>query len=408
MYRRWIGLLLLGVLVVGGAPFPRSRGADEKAPARAEKLPADLEFVSLAGAGFIALRPGDLLEASPIKQMPPRMKRELERMTVEAERSLGLPLAHVERVTFLLPSTREGDPVVLVRTNKDYDQDAVVKKVLGQEVDREKHGNRSLVVRKERLPLSFCALDRRTFAIGRVREMKLVLDRADARETKRPHAVAVEWAAAKHHVVVGASPESILDLMSWRRQRSLPPTATIPAQDELRPRPDEKKQPGEKPPPPPEARPEPRVEQKPFIRPPEPNLAELLDDLPPDLLPFKPILLAKSAALALDLGTETKARWLFTFADDETARDGETAVRAVLYVARELLGRLPQEMRMARESLPKLTAAIEGGPDVIPVCARRAPRCGCGRRCHAKDGRGDRWRVCCRGGEGEHTLRNRQ
>src|SRR5262249_33482204 len=161
----------------------------------------------------------------------------------------------------------------------------------------------------------------------------------------RPHRLAVEWAAGKHQIVAGGSPMPILasfelsariEKVPARGDESPPAKADIPRiekNDKPKPPPEnEKATPGLKREPPP-------IKEKPALRgarrtqevrfalpPPkteedvtETGFEGLLAELPVAALPYKPLLTAKSFALAIDLGAESKARWHIDFADDEAA-----------------------------------------------------------------------------------------
>ena len=74
MCRRWFGAVLLGALVIGSTPSPRTSAEDrrdDKLPdPKPAKLPADLDFVYESGNSFVAVRPNEVLDASPVKQLP--------------------------------------------------------------------------------------------------------------------------------------------------------------------------------------------------------------------------------------------------------------------------------------------------------------------------------------------------
>ena len=370
MYRRWLGVLFLGALVVGVLAAPRTNGDDQRAPAKPEKLPADLDFVFDSGSSFVALRPGDLLESAPLKQLPPRLTKDVARVLSDAKTLFGLPVSDVERVTFLLPTSGAREPVAVVRTHKAYDRDEVLKATVGADARSEKYKGFGLATQGERRGgLSLCAIDAQAYAVGHLRSLKGIIDSIDGRRTPRPHSIAVEWAAAKHQVVVGASPESVIALLMLRpkadaapgraldKKESGPPPQPKPTRPDSAPGPGKEKQ-GRRATadehfvvlPPPDA-----VEERRH----GPDIEALLEELPLTALPFKPLMRAESLALALDLGQETKARWQFTFADANAAQDGEASLRVVLYVARELLGQLPRELHATPESAPKLIAALK-------------------------------------------------
>jgi hypothetical protein len=385
MYRRWIGILVLGLLVTGSTLAPRT-AAEEKRPAKPEKLPADLSFVYESGDSFVALRPGDLLDSAPLKKMPPRVKEQLKKEAEHVQQHLGVALADIERVSILLPSDRTPGPVVVVRTLKNFDREAVLGRLLGAEPRQEKYRAFTLFTSKGREAMSLCTIDAQTFVIGPGREMRETLNRADGRTTPRPHGQAVEW-AAQHQVVLGATATPLLAWVASGRAASAPAAVekSAPAEGKAAPpRPD----PGEKKQAPPETRPPEPIKEKrgraDTVREEylvsqrldraeeareETGVAEMLAELPPAALPYKPLLQAESLAVALDLGGETKVRWQFTFADAESAAEGETAARVALYVGREMLARLPHEMRVTKESSPKLLAAIKDVQEAVKAAA---------------------------------------
>ena len=374
MSRRWIGMLMLGALVVGIAPAPRTDAEEKKAAVKPEKLSADLDFVFESGCNFLAVRPNELLDSVPLKLLPQRLKRDLERATDHVKQFLGLTVADLERVTVLLPSSIENDPVFVVRTLKPYDRQAVLNLAVGAEARQEKYRGLTLFSSKEREGITVGTLDAQTFIVGRERGVKEAINQADGRRTPRPHAVAIEWAAAKHHVVLGATPEPIfgLSLLGRGADSSAPASGRTETQPRTEPRPPPD-QPERKEKPKPEPLKEKESEsaaseEEEFVglkpveferRRPEPDLNEIMDQLPFGALPFKPLLRAESLAVALDVGTETKARWQFTFADTDAANDGEMSARVLLYMMRELIGRLPREMRAHPESSPKLLAVLK-------------------------------------------------
>jgi hypothetical protein len=375
-------MLLLGALMVGVTPTPPS-SAEDKAPEKPEKLPTDLAFVYESGGSFVTVRPADLLDASPLKNLPPRAKRELERMSSDAQRFIGLSIADVERITVVMPSAPE--PVVIVRTIKAYDSDAVLK-IVGPDARAEKYKGYSLQGQREQQGMSVCTIDDKTYAVGRGRGLKAAIDQIDGRSTPRPHGLALEWAAAKHQIVIGAAPETIF-MMLWLtsfHEASAEPKATsetrpIPLEPRPKSEPSDKKgppRPATKPADPTEKKQDIRAEHFVVMEPDrfeprraEPDLAEMLDRMPVEALPYKPILTAKSFAAAIDLGEESKAQWRVAFANEDAAIDGEVAIRVALYVCREALGRLPHEIRVSAEAAPAMRTSV----DAIRTSLRSAP-----------------------------------
>jgi hypothetical protein len=377
MYRRSIGTLLLAAVVPWLAPAPRGSAGDERPPGRAEKLPPDLEFVYQSGGSFVALRPHDLLDTALLKQLPPGMQDRLGKVLKESDKALGLRVSAMERVSVLMPSVM-AQPVFVVRTPVPYDRDAL-RRDIGKGLEEVKEKGRTLYLAPGRDGDSLYPIDDRSYAVGTAAALRQLIARADGEKTARPHGVAVKWAAANHHAVLGTTADPLLAgvFLFHSDSGGPPPSIAVPRREPRlvpidkgpKERPDEKKEP-----PPEPAKEGPlgrgvglRQEEKPDVPPPakpdgfraEPDFKAVLADLPPAALPYKPLLQAQSIALALDLGAESKLRWHFTFPDAAAAADGETAVRSALYVWRELLSRLPRELTTSPESARTLLPAIK-------------------------------------------------
>ncbi len=386
MSRRWIGCILLAALV--SLPNLRLAAEDEKQPAREEsKRPADLQFVFESGGTFVTVRPNELLAATPLKQLPERLKRQLTGELEQAERVLGIAVADIERLTVLLPVIPEDRPVLVVRTRKAYDENALLQATIGAGFRREKYKGFTLCTTRGG-GKGTCLIDGQTFAWGEGRGLKETITRIDGRSTPRPHGLAVEWAAAKHQVVLGATAEPFLGSLFWRGRWQAPGRSTGSA----RPGPDfpdkgfEKKQIESKPPPPEIKEKQSRRSerrQEVFVsfsperfqeQPEEPDFSDMLANLPVAALPYKPLLQAKSLAAILDLGEEARVQWRFTFENDEAAQDGEVSVRVALYVLRQALGRLPDEIRVPAAMAAKVTALVREVQSALhrPQCSARA------------------------------------
>src|SRR5262249_38259456 len=63
--------------------------------------------------------------------------------------------------------------------------------------------------------------------------------------------------------------------------------------------------------------------------------AHLLDRLPVGYMPYRPLMVAQTITLTLDVGLESRLAWRCTFADVEAAKEGEVACRTALHVLRE-------------------------------------------------------------------------
>src|SRR5262249_35644833 len=74
--------------------------------------------------------------------------------------------------------------------------------------------------------------------------------------------------------------------------------------------------------------------------------------LRPELVPYKPLVMMKTALLTLDINKGYTATVKFTFADKEATDDGETALKSALYVLRELAAMAPKMEREFRPLTP--------------------------------------------------------
>jgi hypothetical protein len=342
-------MLFLGACVVGLSPAPRTVAKDERTARKAEALPSDLELVAGSGGSFITIRVADALDSEVIKNLPPIMKRDLNQGVTFMESFFGVDASNVERVSIPIVSYHV-EPPYIVRTIKPFDKERVMKAIgdgakLGPTVAPKLH-----------------IVDDRTFVVGRPKGVEALLAKAGAKDAPRPHALAATWAAERHHVVVGGKPAD-LGMLVFSRHRA-EAAARDAAESELRQltqkerdfRKDEKR--------PPEKEEEiafrpaqEKTAQEPRA---EADLtAEMLAELPAQALPYKPLLQAKSGAIAIDLGAESRLQCQFVFPDEDAARDGEAATRILLYVGRELLPQLGREMRVTRQSSPKFYAILD-------------------------------------------------
>src|SRR5204863_5072997 len=64
--------------------------------------------------------------------------------------------------------------------------------------------------------------------------------------------------------------------------------------------------------------------------------------VPPGLVPYKPLVMMKSALLTLDVNKGYSATVKVVFAGKDATDDGETALKSALYVIRELVTTLPK------------------------------------------------------------------
>ncbi len=118
-----------------------------------------------------------------------------------------------------------------------------------------------------------------------------------------------------------------------------------------------------------------------------PDVQELLKDLPPQVLPFKPLLQARYLALTLDLDEGIRMEGRVAYADKALTADGETSVKTALYVLRELLPRAGEELladpelakklqpllHQLREALKAATVHVDGTTVIVSAQAKIDP-----------------------------------
>ncbi len=313
------GALLLAVLLLIGGP---GRSPAEKAEARA--LPSDLALVPGTADAFVSVRVADLYGSPLVGKLLPALGKDRHGPLAELLRELPLPPAEIERATLVMPATMR-QPVLIVFTRKAYDRDKLVKGLPPTFVET-KNKDRAFFTEGKR-GAALHLLDGRTILKGEVQEIHALLD--GKRGTAGPLASARGVAAGKHHVVVGLRPLALVGSRPVRRDamKAVAPGRTPDFKKE-----DFKKEELEKP----CAGDEGEAKEGPAPAAAD-GLMVAIDGVPVSLLPYKPLLLARSVTLTLDIGMEIEAGATLDYADEATARDGLVAARTALYVAREAL-----------------------------------------------------------------------
>src|SRR5262249_38469581 len=74
--------------------------------------------------------------------------------------------------------------------------------------------------------------------------------------------------------------------------------------------------------------------------------------MPPEMLPYKPMLMSKTAIATLDFDEGYKASARLVFTNKEATDEGEHALKTGLYVIRELLAMMPDMERGMRPLAP--------------------------------------------------------
>ncbi len=289
-------------------------------------------------------------------------KQETGDLLADLHKQLVVPPTDIERLT-LVPILR----VMIVRTAKAYDRDKMLD-ALGGHATVERHMGRTLYL--DDAGQALMPIDDNVFVRGPAPEVKALLTLPTApEEAKGALDEALELAAGKHQVTAALNP--LMFLLWERRGVEVRSQAAVsePANSAV-PRPPAS--PVEKKEPPPCDDP-PAEPLKPHQPDAEADARELLKDMPPEALPFKPLLQARYLALTLDLDEGIRMEGRVAYADKALTADGETSVKTALYVLRELL---PRRGRAARGPGVGQEAATVAPPAARGAEGRHGPRRG--------------------------------
>jgi hypothetical protein len=281
----------------------RPAPSEEKPKEQPPRLTPDLDLVDKSGLCFLSVRLADLTDGNGA-HMPDNVKKSFRFLTSVTRDFPALAPSNVERLSFLAATDskfrrdREVEPwFLVVRTVKPTD----LKEALAR-MRPEQHGGRT--IHAAGTGLSVCVIDERTVLLGAgAVNLKALLDRIDDPKTPRPLSEVVALAEAGRHVVAGLAWPDLLRVfdLAWTRG---------------------------------------------------------LRDLPPELLPYKPLLLARTAGLTLQFGPETQLDFLARFDDEETAINAENSLGTLLYVAREKLPQLAEDVDISEKETPALAALV--------------------------------------------------
>jgi hypothetical protein len=360
------------LIVPGRLPF------GEEAHGRLRKtfdLPPDLQLLARSHAGFVSVRIADLLSEEFVRKLPDGLRQSGLGQLDHLIRSLALKPSEIERASLqILP----GGPLVFVQTTKGFERDKVLKGLRLNAREEKIKGKTVHVDAKQRA--TFYPVDDRVFVVGSTEAVKQLLEADASKAPDKLHLDAVNQAAGKHHIVVATVRGDIvvrsMGYLLLPRNTEAPQTAPseknpLPKDNgpELKDRPlpaKDKDGPA-------------RVDgpctsrtladDKPGTNEStretadasnDPTLDDLLAESNGFLLPFKPLLTAKYSWWCFDLGPEAKVETRATYADEEDAKDGETAVKSLLYVLREglqlaLVGELAVDLKKS----PNLLSLIK-------------------------------------------------
>jgi hypothetical protein len=355
---RWLGLLgLLALLALfipdSSAPAQKDK-EDEKLPALSAR---DLSLLSRGGGGYVCLSPGALLDHPLLKRTPVRFRESLQALEREMPARTGVRLRQLERVTLAFPVGGMSGPISLLTASKEVDGPTLAG-VLGGDWKQAPVANHT-AFRNPRVTDAIVLFNSNLLMIGTPRDIEAFLEQTERSRTDATLHTGLASAEAGAPLVVGVRPDDLAGMFPLHRSGShSPPTMKAAVdKDASREKKDASREKDHQPPPPPPPGHQPVA----FQGEPGPSLADLLKELPIEALPYKPLLLCKSATFTVRLGEDDVQLALrLSYARPELAEDGSAAVKTTLYVLREALPRWwVGEIGLKKESAVEVIRALD-------------------------------------------------
>jgi Protein of unknown function (DUF1559) len=284
----WGLAVLLGCAVLFGTRDGSDVAAKDE-PAPKKTLPADLALIPGDSFAFVTIRVADLWNDEGTKGLRTDLAKEKPEEYKELIKSVSVPPAEIERLTFVItktPGPNDAGPVVaiLVATTKPYD----LKKVLADllpEAKEEKVKGKTYHVQKDSAA-ALHVIDATTFLMGGTETVQGVMDAA-AKGGDSTLAPALALAAGKHQVVGAMRPAALLETIG--------------------------------------------------------NM------IPPQVEAFKPLLEAQAAYGSIDLGKEAKLEARLVYSGESETKDAVTAAKGLIALIQTVLPMGEAEL----EKLPK-------------------------------------------------------
>lgn len=197
--RRWRGAgaaaVLMGVLFAALIAIQTPLPARDEAKASA--LPPDLAKVPTDAVFLVSGRVADLWNSEVAKPVRAKLAKEIEEGTREFERSFGLPLEKVERLTMVVMNVMgPAEPLLFLRTTEAYNRDKLI--AAGEEAKEEKYKGQTFYVRGKNLAIY--PLDDRSLVYSNADGIRGLIDHP-APKTEGNLAGALRLAAGKHSLV---------------------------------------------------------------------------------------------------------------------------------------------------------------------------------------------------------------
>jgi hypothetical protein len=298
---------------------------------------ADMSILPGDCALFVTFRPGSLTKNEVVRAFG-----EGSGMFENMQRDFGVPLADVERVTIATVGNAE---LEIIRTRKPFDKKKLIEhlesrygfkgsrfKDKDKRVEEEKaQANEKKIGGKvvyfmgqaREWTRGLCVIDRHVFVRGNLRAIEGMLESKAKRSDELNEMLAQ---AAEHTLVAGFQGAPLRAMLHRDNQRyNRPKYAKDKAGD---PNEDSKKE----------------DDTDPIV--------------PVGILPYKPLVMMKTARITVDLGKTATASAKIIFDSKEAADDGELALKTALYSLREL-ARMAPRMESELRPLAPLSESLQ-------------------------------------------------
>jgi len=385
----WRGLGLLALVLLLGAsltPLPAQKDKVDKDDPPVQLKSRDLSLVAASGCGYLALAANELLEHPLLKHLPARARENFQELERELPAKIGVAPRQLRRLVVAFPQGGMTGPVVLLMPDKPLSAEAIQKNLgSGWKEDKGDHGR---LLRNDRGEVVQFQQDGAAMLFGREKDVNAFLDRANGNRPEPTLVRGLGSAEGGAHLVVGVRPDDLVG-MFWLGGAAPPPAMkAVPKTQTKEATPIEKGSgpptgPGGPPPgvlpgtpggppggppglpggPPPGGDPFAVVAVQPDHDhgPERPSLNEILKDMPPHVLPFKPLMQCKAAVFALRLGDDTATATLsLGYNKADQVEDAQASLRVGLYVLREVLPRWwLEEVGLNKENAVEVVRSLD-------------------------------------------------
>jgi hypothetical protein len=284
---RWrpTALSLLGILVLLVIAAGRNHSNLATAQENKTGLPPDLARIQSASFFIGSANFNTILNSEAAKGVREQALKTFTEPLKEFEKEIGVGVLDIERITMVMPSVgpNQSEPVFIVATKNAIEPENVLRMALPEHAEKTVD-NAKIYVGKDRNSKAISFLDGKAYAIGSHGTVEKFVTSAPPAKKAGPLTPVLEAiASGKHAIAAGINPDA---------------------------------------------------------------LTALVDQLPAEAEPFKPLIAAKSSLITVDLTNKLSIEGRGTFAD---AKDAEKAEKSVTELRKLLLGLMAQGIQQTEK-----------------------------------------------------------